>query len=159
MELDQATILSLASIGIAIGGYIIGYVKFIMAQQKSITTLQTQMASTTASLDTLLKEEDDRKERLKALEVKIELWWNAIQTQVITMLKHPYARRRDSLLDKLADKTITLKQLEELKDLLKYDAQSKKKEALAAVLAIARIEQLSYDMQRMAKPGPSPSMP
>lgn len=154
MEIDTPLVLSLTSIVISVVGFVVGYVKYLMAQAKQITKLEDQMKETADKIDILVKEEDGKKERLKALEVKMELWWGAIQNQVINMLKHPHAQRRDMLLDKLADKTITLRELEELKETLKCNALNKKKEAFAAALVIARIEQLTYDFQRvMPKPG------
>lgn len=133
---------------ISVGGLALAYIKFIRDQEKRISSLEERSKDFVEmghKIDALVSSDKNEAERLKALEVKMELFWQAVQTSVISMLKHPTAKRKDELLDKLGDQSITVKELPELKELLKCDVVSKKKDALAAALVIARIDMLLYD--------------
>jgi len=152
MQVDVGLLLSAIAVSTSFIGLVLAYVKYIRAQEKRITRLEDRSKDFDAvakKLDALIIAEEDKSERIKALETKMELWWTAMQSTVVKMLKHPTQKRRDLLLDKLEAKTVTLDEMAELRSLLQCDASGKKKEdALVAAMAIARIDMLIYDMKR-----------
>lgn len=92
------------------------------------------------------------KERLSTLEVKIDLIWHATEGIVSDSLRHPSEPRKDILLDKMVNKTATVKELIELRGLLKSKmTKVKSPEAIATAFAIGRIDVLLWDLQKMKK--------
>jgi hypothetical protein len=150
MEIDLTALTSVIGLLVSVGGLLLAYIKYIRDQEKRIAVLEAKsknFAAISAKIDLLVASEEDKGERIKALETKMELWWTAIQSTVVRMLKHPTQKRRDLLFDKLEANTISLDELAELKGLLQ--CESKKKDALVAAMAIARIDTLIFDMKRM----------
>jgi hypothetical protein len=157
MQVDVNLIISIIGALVGVGGFLLAYVKYIRGQENRISCLETRsqdigkdMADVKGKLDSILKSEEDKGERIKALETKMELWWTAVQATAIKMLKHPTARRRDELLDKLDSKQITMAEMEKLKDLLRCDVTSKKKDSIYAAMVVARLDMLLYDMKKTA---------
>jgi len=155
MDVNIQFFLSLGGVLISVLGLLFAYFKYMASQARRIGKLEDAASERSKDIDEVKKKldqiiagDEEKGERLKALEVKMELFWNAVQGSVIRMLKHPTAPRRDELLDKLTDKSITINELEELKDLLKCDV-SKKRDSLAAAIVVARIDQLLYDGHRV----------
>lgn len=58
--------------------------------------------------------------RIVALETKVDVFWQAVQADMIKLLHHPYPERAelDRLLDRLQDKTITDGERTRLRELL-----------------------------------------
>jgi hypothetical protein len=91
------------------------------------------------------------KERLTALEVKTDLFWKAIQENMLDFMKHPSEPRKDVLLGKLLLSTITPEELVELKGMLKSGVNMKPQESMATALTLGRIEMLLFDQKRMGR--------
>ena len=145
---EIALTISVVSILFTVIGFIIEHFKIQAGMHERIATLETKQKNIddhTKRLDDFSRRFDDWGERIKALEVKMELFWDAVSSNVITMLKHPTSERRDELLDRLGDKSITLAEMEELKRLLTCDVKLKSRESLAAAVVVARINQKLYD--------------
>lgn len=169
MNVDLQFFLSLAGVLVSVLSFIFAYFKYMASQARRIGKLEERskdIDEIKKKLDQVITNDEEKRERLKALEVKMELFWQAVQGSVINMLKHPTTERKDVLLDKLADKTITINELEELKDLLKCDVSKKKREVgprvesservpltlnreKATAFVVARIDQLLYDGRRV----------
>jgi len=133
------------SLGITIVTVIVGYVRKIAKLEQHIALIE-QKCKTCEGVN--IKDKlGEMSDRLKALEIKTELFWNAIEKEVIDILHHPGEVRRDELLEKLRDKTITLREMEELKCILEgiVKERSSKDEIIGAVLLIGRLDQLLYD--------------
>ena len=155
---EIALTISVVSIMFTVIGFLIEHFKVQAGVHERIATLEASQKSIddyTKRLDDFSRRFDERGERIKALEVKMELFWDAVSSNVITMLKHPAAKRRDELLDRLGDKSITLAEMEELKQLLTCDVKLndvklKSRESLAAAVVVARINQKLYDAGLLA---------
>ena len=105
---------------------------------------------------TLVKEVNDKlglqDGRLAKLEVKMELFWNAVGDVIKNMIKQPTHFRKDELMDKLLDKrdtNISNAELVELKSILHSELPElkiqKSGQSLAYALALAYIDQILYD--------------
>lgn len=157
---EIALTISVVSIMLTVIGFIVEHFRVQAGLRERIAGLEAKDAvidSCAKRLDEFsktenerAKTENERAERIKALEVKMELFWDAVSSQVISMLKHPGAKRRDILLDKLGAKSITLAEMEELKGMLICDVKPKTTEALAAALVLAQINVKLYDAGRLA---------
>lgn len=82
---------------------------------------------------------DDYRIRVNALELKMEIWWKAMQDSMVDVLHHPNTPERDGLLEKLRDKKITETEKENLKVLLKRMVDEKSAEAPAAALLLVSL--------------------
>lgn len=145
---EIALTISVVSIMLTVIGFIVEHFRVQAGLRERIAGLEAKDAvidSCAKKLDEINKTENERAERIKALEVKMELFWDAVSSQVISMLKHPDSKRRDVLLDKLGAKSITLSEMEELKKMLICDVKPKTTEALAAALVLAQINVKLYD--------------
>ena len=86
------------------------------------------------------------KERITALETKMDLFWKAIESNVVQMLKtYPTNIRKDILLDKLSSAELNLDETYELRTIITGEMQTSKNERIAYVLLLASIEQRIYD--------------
>jgi ribosome biogenesis SPOUT family RNA methylase Rps3 len=83
------------------------------------------------------------KERITALETKMELFWKAIETNVSQLLKsYPTNIDKDILLDKLSNRELTLEDAQALRTVLIGEMEcTKTNNKLAYILIIARVEQ------------------
>jgi hypothetical protein len=89
------------------------------------------------------------KERIAALETKMEIFWKAVGANVAQMLKsYPTNLRKDILLEKLSTKEITLDESYELRTILKGEMQLAEKERIGYVLLIAGIDVVIYDLKQ-----------
>ncbi len=144
--------ISVVSIMLTAIGFLIEHFRVQAGMRERLASLEAKeqnIESCKKRCDEYSKNDSERAERIKALEVKMELFWDAVSSQVISMLKHPNAKRRDGLLDKLADRSITLAEMEELKQILTCDVRPHTKEALAAALVVAQINVKLYDAGRL----------
>jgi hypothetical protein len=90
--------------------------------------------------------------RLSRVEVKMELFWNAVGDAVKNLIKQPTHLRKDELMDKLMDKRetdISIGELMELKTILHCELPElkaqKSEKSIAYALALAYIDQILYD--------------
>jgi len=90
-------------------------------------------------------------ERVAKMEVKLDLWWDTVQDWATKMIKHPVTPRLDELMDRLNDKTINVKELDELKGLLEcaMDEKARKRsgKVFAYAFTLARIKSLEVDLK------------
>lgn len=89
------------------------------------------------------------KERLSALETKIELFWKVVEKKMVDSLKQPTHQRKDSLIDKLKGGGLVLEEAVELRDIL--DGESECHNGcpnVAYILVLARLEALIYDLRK-----------
>ena len=94
------------------------------------------------------------KERLATLETKMELFWRAIENNVIHLLKsYPTHIRKDILLDKLSCRALNLEEAYELRTILREEMKGllNNTNTIAYVLMIARLEQRIYEMGNKKK--------
>lgn len=93
------------------------------------------------------------KERLSSVETKVELFWGAIESKVVDMLKSPTNQRKDGLLDKLRDHTINMDEAMELSRILDDEVYGRKDSVkeLASCLALGRLQQLICDLAKGKK--------
>lgn len=152
-----AAISATISIIVSILGLLFGYLKYGREQEKRLTTLETKTPQAEEFMHRLERETEKfanllvgQGEKIIALETKMEVFWRAVEMSVIDMVKHPTAKIKDELLDKLRDKTINIKELEELKQLLTCDVHTKRVSGLAAALLVGRIDMLLYDSAQLA---------
>lgn len=136
---EISIVISLSSIFLTVIGLL--YREFVakVAVEKRIATLEARPLS-----DPVLVE------RIAKMEVKLDLWWDTVQTWATKMIKHPVTPRLDELMDKLENKTITITELDELKALLECQLSEKKMKHSGQVFAIAftlaRIKTLEVDL-------------
>lgn len=164
-SLDIGLGISLVSIGIAAVNFLYGRFKVEADLDKRIAKLEDKEKPKDYIDDiinikdrlTRVESREDLSHRLdmlcedvRELKVKNSLIWGAVEKAMVDILHHPTEIERDALLEKLGDKTITLKEMEEL-ELMLEDAVVKKKgktEAIAATLLLAVVKQKQYDVTK-----------
>lgn len=88
-------------------------------------------------------------ERLKDVETKVGLFWTSIEKSIPALLKsYPTNMEKDVLLDKMARAELTLEEAYRLRTILIEEARSDREKAVAYALAVARLEQVIYDLKR-----------
>ena len=88
--------------------------------------------------------------RLTALETKIDLFWGAVESKMVDMLKCLTTLPKDILLDKMIHRDISLSEAQELRTVLKEEYEHKQIDngtRLAYVFTLARIEQMIVDLR------------
>jgi hypothetical protein len=88
-------------------------------------------------------------ERLTRIETKTDLFWKCVESGVVTMLKtYPSKVAKDVLLDKMVHNELALQEAQELRTILCEEMKPKENgaERLAYVLALARLEQIIFDL-------------
>ena len=134
-------------------GLIWQYFGWIIGIRKDMGTMALNLKT---ECGVLIKEVNDRstlqESRLSRLEVKMELFWNAVGDAVKNLIKQPTHFRKDELMDKLLDKRDTDMsnvELVELKLILHSELPElkiqKSSQSLAYALALAYIDQILYD--------------
>ncbi len=90
------------------------------------------------------------KERLASLETKVELFWSAIESKIVTMLKSPTHLRKDELLDKLLNHSISMEEAIELSRIMSEETYGKRDGAkeIASCLMTGRLQQLIIDLEK-----------
>jgi hypothetical protein len=94
------------------------------------------------------------KERLTSLEVKMDLFWKAIEGNVVKLLKsYPTYINKDILLDKFSNKELEIDDAHRLRTILIGEMENTEtNNKLAYVLIIARLEQIIYELKSGKKP-------
>lgn len=156
MEVETSTIATL----VALGSLTVAILNFIWARFKEGTKLRERISSleqsrtdnekSRASLKNLEDRESTNSDRLTRLETKMELFWTAMTDNAIKALHHPTETRADLLLLKFKEKTITLAEMEELKQLIRCRldsklAKKKNGESYWATFMLARIDMALVD--------------
>jgi hypothetical protein len=91
-------------------------------------------------------------ERLTKLETKTDLFWKVVEQSVGSMLKSPTHTDKDVLLDKLAERSLTINDAERLRAILRDEIQTDKERAIAYILILSRLEQIIYELRRGETP-------
>jgi dsDNA-specific endonuclease/ATPase MutS2 len=162
MEIDSTILSSM----IAIGSLVVAILGFLWARFKEGADLRERIAkleqsqTDSAAIRQKLKDLDDKaviiSDRLARLETKIELFWNAMTDNAINALHHPMETRSDQLLDKLKQRSITLSEMQELKELLcsrieSKTAKNKDGEVFWAAFMIARLDTLLSESKNITR--------
>jgi hypothetical protein len=144
---DLAGLLALGSFAIASISFIYQHFKTNADTQSRITAIETKLGDKKDYVNDI----QEMLQRIKALEVKNELVWGAVEKAVVDILHHPNMFERDSLLEKLRDKTINLDELEKLDNMLRCSLieDKGKNESVASALLIARIRQILFDSGKL----------
>jgi len=91
-------------------------------------------------------------ERLKDVETKVGLFWASIEKSIPALLKsYPTNVEKDVLLDKMVRTELTLDEAYRLRTILMEEAQRDREKAVAYALAVARLEQIIYDLKRKVR--------
>lgn len=123
MELTE--ILAISSIAISILGLLFQYFKWIVTEEKRISTLETKMG----------------------------LFWNLVEKNFPKILHSPHTPSLDTLLDKMSERTLNLDEAQDLREQLKCEltgkvaVRSKDNELLVIVMLLGRLEQIIYDFK------------
>lgn len=81
------------------------------------------------------------KERLSSLETKVDLFWKVVEDKVTQILKSPNYFDKDLLLDKMRDRSLSLKEAEALRTIMNEEISlNHSKHLLGSILIIARLE-------------------
>lgn len=95
------------------------------------------------------------KERLTALETKMDIFWKAIEGKVVEMLKsYPSYIEKDTLLDKMAKMELNVEEAEKLRTILACEFTAEKQDngkKIAYTLTLARLEQIIVDIKNSNK--------
>ncbi len=93
------------------------------------------------------------KERLTALETKMDLFWKAIEGNVIKLLKtYPTEIDKDVLLDKFSRRELSKEEAYQLRTILIGEMETTKtNNTLAYVLLIGRLEQILHENKNNCK--------
>ncbi len=145
--------IEITSIMVSVGSLILAGLALLRLKNKDTTELENRITKLESKEDNS-KRIDEACERIKALEVKSDLVWGAVEKTMIDILHHPTETQRDTLLEKLSNRTINLMELEELENILKdiIIVKEVKEEAIAASLLLARTKQIIFDSKRISQP-------
>jgi len=98
--------------------------------------------------ESISKDIGEIKSKISSLETKTELFWRCIEGKVVDMLKtYPTNIDKDVLLDKFKENSLTIEEAERLRTALNCEIQNTQDKQFAYILAIARLEQLIYDLR------------
>lgn len=89
------------------------------------------------------------KERIKAVEVKIEPFWHLVETQLPKLLHQDTALRKDGLLDKMASGKLTYEEAAELDGILENELKGSTMpdRTVVYVLVLGRLKQIIRDFK------------
>jgi hypothetical protein len=91
------------------------------------------------------------REDVTSIKTKTDLFWKAIEGNVLSMLKsYPTHLEKDVLLDKMLHNELCLEEAQVLRTILigEMELGKNKENKMAYVLALARIEQIIFDLGR-----------
>jgi len=145
--------IGIVALGVSILGLVWHYFGWVLSIRKDMGTMALSWKT---ECGVLIKEVNDKSNaqdtRISRLEVKMELFWNAVGDVVKNLIKQPTHLRKDKLMDKLLDKrdsNISNVELVELKSILHSELPDlklqKSSQSLAYALALAYIDQILYD--------------
>lgn len=98
--------------------------------------------------ESISKDIGEIKSKISSLETKTELFWRCIEGKVVDMLKtYPTNIDKDVLLDKFKENSLTIEEAERLRTALNCEIQNTQDKQLAYILALARLEQIIYDLR------------
>lgn len=111
------------------------------------------LVSAATLLVTVFKVYVSQERRITRLETKMELFWDAVSGQAAEMLHHPTTPRKDELLRKLKEKTLTISELEELEQVLQCDIVENRGtvKAFYTAFVLSRVRQLLLDRSNIVK--------
>jgi hypothetical protein len=120
--------LPLVSVVISIAGLLFTYFGFIQKQQERAIALEKRMTQ---------------------IETKVDLFWKVVETNVGQLLKSPTHTEKDTLLDKLAHRSLDIPEAEKLRGILtdEMQLQGRSNGVIAYALIIARLEQVLYELE------------
>jgi Flp pilus assembly protein TadB len=92
-------------------------------------------------------------ERMTKLETKVDLFWKVVETNVGQLLKSPTHALKDTLLDKLAHRELSIEEAELLRGILtdEMQLQGRNNGVVAYALIIARLEQILFELRHEKK--------
>jgi hypothetical protein len=130
----QVTAIFVTIVGLIVG-FVIQYFAVIMRLEERFSDALSQM-----------------KERISAVETKMDLFWNGVKDKVINLLKsYPTYIEKDVLLDKMAHDELTLDEAQKLRTILTAEMDSdpdKSTNSWAYVLALGWLAQLIHSKSR-----------
>ena len=147
-------ILSALSLLLATLGFMYQRFKAQATVDTKIATLENDVSNIKKACEDIVKNDskiDNIVERISKIEVKNEIVWSAVEQAVVNILHHPTKPKRDKLLEKLQDKSITLQEMEELKGMLTCVVIDKPSpdETIAAGLLLASINTKLFDAGKL----------
>lgn len=145
---------SFADHKIVVAEHLSNHMNILTGQISTLSQLTNQMAVVVSQINSLSTQMIGIDARVSKQEMKMDLFWGAVQETVKDMIKQPVHFRKDSLLDKFPNLDV-----EEIRE-LKHTLQEEKKEMLAKIkllepekkayllavaLMLARIDSLLID--------------
>lgn len=141
MPWKTETLLSIISVVIAFGGFLLTYFGYILKLQNLISEQKTELFAKLSNF------ENQMIGRLVALETKTSLFWKVVEDGVIDMIKQPVHLEKDGLLDNF--QTLDGEGLQKLKFMLQDELlglrKNKDPKIVAYVLMLARIDQILFE--------------
>jgi hypothetical protein len=130
------------------------HTNILTVQVTTLTQLTSQMAVITSQANNLSTQLSGVDNRISKQEMKMDLFWGAVQETVKDMIKQPIHFRKDELLDKFPN--LGSEEIHELKDTLQLEKREmlskikllepeKKAYLLAIALMLARIDSVLID--------------
>lgn len=144
MSLSVDSFFSIIAFGITVVGFLYTRFKVTSDLDKRISILESNDISVKFQ---------ELCEDVREIKVKNNLIWEGVEKSMVELLHHPTEYERDALLEKLRDKTITLKEIDDLKVMLEKAMVVKKgePEAMAASLLLSALHVRIYDSNTALK--------
>jgi hypothetical protein len=138
MDFTYESLFSLITFGITVIGFVYTQFKTTADLDKRIGILESK--DTSVKFQVLCED-------VREIKVKNNLIWEGVEKSMVELLHHPTEYERDALLEKLRDKTITLKEIDDLKIMLEKAMVVKKgePEAMAASLLLSALHVRIHD--------------
>jgi hypothetical protein len=155
LEIDVSFLVSVLSLVVAIVSFCFAYYKFVLKQREEFASLRSDvlmLKETSSSFTVLVSELDQRMnsacERIRAVEIKVDLFWTTVEKWLGGVIKSPHAPRLDELLDKDQREGLSLEELKEMKGLLESVIQEDphNPRVLPFILLVGRISQRIFDL-------------
>jgi len=90
----------------------------------------------------------DLSTRITTVETKIELFWRCVEGKMVEILKsYPTNLLKDVLLDKFKEKSLNLREAEQLRTILDCELVNSSEKKFAYIMILGRLEQVIYNLK------------
>ena len=90
----------------------------------------------------------DLSTRITTVETKIELFWRCVEGKMVEILKsYPTNLLKDVLLDKFKEKSLNLREAEQLRTILGCELVNSSEKKFAYIMILGRLEQVIYNLK------------
>jgi len=118
-----ANVISIIALIVAVGGLMLQYYGVILKMKEDIAGMRSK-----CNPEQRAKDFSNLVSEVTQLSVKVAPFWEVVSTHIPQLLKMPHTLRKDDLLQKMVDRTLTYDEAVELQSLLDKEGTEQSKE-------------------------------